>query len=217
MISVIYLLLWLSMFVSAYIVIIGFRYKTKTDFTTIKIYSVSTLAIYMLLNFDNFFPFPFERGERVFVNIFSILEIILLNHFFYVRMKNRFRRLLTLCFTLIYIIFCIYFWTKFNLTLSILVIELLAFEYICIAIPAALFLNEILRANLKPKLFSDPTFIMSCGILLYSSLLPAIFYFGIFGTNEGYRNSLTFIQNLVSFLFLLSILKAFQCNRQLPA
>jgi hypothetical protein len=217
MLSAIIITLWLTWALLIIIFLISFKGRGKNDLLLLHIYIAVSIVVYTI---NNIVPIFFKTNMIIIPitqNIFSLIEILLINLFFYLRIQRKIMKKFTIILLSIYYLFCAALWISYATAFRSFTPPLFGLEGICIAIPSLFYLFEILHSDLHTSLASDAYFISTCGILLFFSItIPIWFILSTFYvSNElfGYSSLLTLA--ILNLIFYLSLLKAFLCmNRK---
>jgi len=182
----------------------------------IRIYIIASFIFNLIAKISDYYAKDnsYNSIGELSLNIFSLLEILLLYYFLFKRIKSQKFRIIIILFLLIYYFTCIILWTVKKDSFYTFYPALFGIECSLLAIPCLFYLNEIVKSDLSINLSTDPNFIITCGILFYSSI-SAPSYFSWYNLRLMAPNILRvlILTNSVFYAILfVSFMKAFICT-----
>ena len=147
------------------------------------------------------------------INLFSVLEIIIIYYFIYFKIKRILLRVLMVLLLISFLSICAIFWTVKKNTFFAFAPDLFGLECFLITIPCLFYVFEILRTEYYIDLKSNAKFIITCGLLFNFSLLVPIYFswYTLFQINSDFNKILNFLSILFSSILALVFVKAYLC------
>src|ERR1017187_5911356 len=174
-ITITYWILFLSIIASF---VVSLVHREKKDLIPIQLYIIVSLLVNGILNIFEVFSIYRNNGEfeSVIVNIYSILEIIILYYYLYKRIKKPKFHLSMKIFLIGYFSICTILWTIKVKGVYSFTPNLYGFEGILIIVPCFFYMYEILKSDFLIDLKTNANFIVICGILFYFGItIPSYF------------------------------------------
>jgi hypothetical protein len=158
-------------------------------------------------------PETYKYLSTSIINLFSVLEIIIIYYFLYFKIKRIQFRILMGFFLTLFLSTCVIFWTVRKNTLFSFAPDLFGLECLLITIPCLFYVYEILRTEYFLDLKSNVKFIITCGLLFNFSLLVPIYFSWstLFQINPDFNKILNFLSILFYSLLVIVFVKAYLC------
>jgi amino acid transporter len=194
--------------------IVSTAHRDKTNLIPIQIYILSCLILNIVdlayLIFGEHHDHPILHAIQ---NIQTILEIILILYFFFVRLKRKGFRITLLIFILFFLTTCGILWIKTENGFFKLAADLLGIEAFLITSASLLYLYEILSSNYLEDLRSHPNLIITCGVLFnFGITVPIYFCWDTLSYLAPESEKILSIVSQICFnILLVSIVKAYLC------
>jgi hypothetical protein len=190
-------------------------FRKNKELIPIQLYIILLLVVNIVMKLLIHLSKPevYKYLSTSIINLFSILEIIIIYYFLYFKIKRTLLRNLMVLFLVLFLSICAIFWTIRKNTFFSFAPDLFGLECLLITIPCLFYVYEILRTEYYLDLKSNAKFIITCGLLFNFSLLVPIYFswYTLFQINSDFNKILNFLSILFSSLLVLVFMKAYLC------
>ncbi len=209
---------WLTLGLLIAAFIISIIRKGNRQLLPIRIYIVVSIPTYLITNIISIRPINenYRNFGQLLININSILEIALIHIFLYTRIKSKLFRYIILIFFSVYFCVSSLIWLIVDKAFYSFSPDLFGIEGILILIPCLFYVFEILKSDLEIDLKSNPSFIVTCGLLFYFSITIPIWFswYNLYYITMELNKTLLLAITISFIILIISFTKAFLCPIQ---
>jgi len=203
----------LGLLITAFI--ISILRKGNKRLVAIQIYVLLSILLYLTIDILSLIPANenYRNFGQVLNNLNSLLEISLIHIFLYSRIKSKSFRSIILIFSLVYICISFLVWHFIDKSIYSFVPDLFGIEGILILIPCLFYVFELLKSDLEIDLISNPSFIVTCGLLFYFSITIPIWFswYNLYFIAKEFSKILILAITISFIILIISFMKAFLC------
>jgi len=209
---------WTSFFAIIIAFVISIVCWKKDFLYPIQLYIAISFVVNSVLKTIEIFPgneFALKIASVV-VNIYSIVEILIICYFLYLRLTRNVFRITVRFLVVLYWCICLLMWTIYPKSFFVNALPLYGIENLFILTSCIFCMYEILKSDILINLKSDSNFIVICGILFYFSITAPFFigYFFLIRIAPELDKLLNLLNSIAYTLLFISFMKAYLCQYQ---